>query len=1119
MTELLNPRLVREHIAQLAMPADIARRREVMRGWTAALRRGELTDANEVQLHGEFLTRVFGDVLGYRMRTTAGESGAYELRAEQGLTGRSVDGAVGFFNGDQQHIVAPIELKGASQALDTRKGRAQTPVQQAWEYASRAPESQWIVVSNYDETRLYSKARGWDAYELFKLEDLDKEDGFLRFYALLSRDVLLGTEPGSRSALNGLLEASAQRQQQITKELYETYRDIRRDLFEDLCRRNSNQPPLDLLPHAQTILDRVIFCAFAEDRLLIPQGTIARALDSKNPHDGDWTNWKALAGVFRGVDVGNAILGLPPLNGGLFKKNVEIDELDVSADLCERFRNIAAFDFADDVSVTVLGHIFEQSVSDLEELRVAAEQRVEHQGGTASQAVVVDTQRRPSKRRAEGVFYTPSFVTRYLTDLTLGEAFREREAAAFAAVYLPTVRRSKDRDLEAWERYRESLRSLRVLDPACGSGAFLIAAFEALEREYDRVNRALARLRDGQIEVFDLTTSVLNENLFGVDLNGESVEITKLSLWLKTARKDRQLTYLDGNIRRGNSVVGDALLDPWAFDWNAGRTARNLAPTEPADPRAAAAIDARWREGFDVVLGNPPYVRQELLTRYKEHWSQSYACYDGVADLFIYFFERGLSVLKAGGRLGFIVSNKWLKAGYAEKLRGYLARTTAIERLVDFGHAPIFPDADAFPVVVSIRKLGEAETPEQDHAIAVTQFPREQLNKVEVPSYVAEHTTPLAQAKLSTAAWSLATGEEDVLFEKIRTQRAPLREYAGCKPYRGVLTGLNEAFVVDTATRDHLVRADARTAEIIRPFLRGQDIARWVPEWAGLWMLFARRGIDIDAYPAVRQHLLGFRARLEPRPANYVGNDWKGRKPGSYKWYEIQDSIDYHAEFAKPKIIYQEIQFHPSYALDADGRLLNNKGFMLPTESAWLIAVLNSPLMWWFNWRYLPHMKDEALSPVGELMATLPIAAPSSQQQDAVAPLVARLHSTVAGENAQRAAVLDLLRMQHGIDKPGNALTDMQNLSSDSFVAEVLKRRPKPPRGRGSNAARGLSVAGQRELRQLFEQEIVPMRQAAVAKLADERALSKLVNAAYGLTAKDEALLWATAPPRMPSAR
>jgi hypothetical protein len=1102
MSGLFHLRLVREHIANVQLPENLAYRRGILQGWAKALRRGELTQANEVQLHGEFLTKVFGDVLGYRMRTSSGEDGSYELEAEHGfgVSRKSADGALGFFGRNKNHVIAPIELKGADQALDTRKGRVQTPVEQAWGYASRAPESKWIIVSNYDETRLYAKDRGWDVYEVFELDTLDSDDGFARFYALLNPKTLLGTRAGGSSPLDVLLDGSSTAQQQITDKLYKTYRAVRRELFDELRKRRSNRPPQDVIPLAQTILDRTLFCAFAEDRSLIPAGTINRALNAINPYDASWSKWKSLCGVFLGLDKGSEILGLPPLNGGLFRPDGEVDALDVSDSLCSRFGEIATYDFAEEVSVEVLGHIFEQSVTDLEELRAEiADQSFE------------DTQKRPSKRRAEGVFYTPGFVTRYVVDLTLGEAFRERESAAFAAVYEPGVRTSKARDLQAWEAYRESLRKLHVLDPACGSGAFLIAAFDALAREYDRVNRALARLRGGQIEVFDLTTMVLNENLFGIDLNGESVEITKLSLWLKTAQKNKQLTYLDRNIRRGNSVVDDPLVDPYAFDWKAGHTARAFLESTPNDSKRAKAIDARWREGFDVVIGNPPYVRHELLTKYKDHWKQNFACYDGVADLYVYFFERGLSVLKPGGRLGFIVSNKWLRAGYAEGLRSHLATSTGIERIVDFGHAPIFRDADAFPCILAARKLAKGEVLDPAHEVAVTQFPREELKKSEVPSYVAEHFTALPQKKLTKIAWTLEAGGIETLFETMRATGVPLAEYAGCRPLYGIKTGFNEAFIIDTPTRDRLVAEDRKSAELLRKFLRGQDVSRWVAEWGGLWMIFARRGIDINVYPAIKRHLEAFRVQLEPKPKGYDGGQWPGRKAGSYKWYELQDAIDYHEEFAKTKIVFPDIIWRGDFSHEEEGCLTNNTTYFLASADRWLLAVLNSPLMWSYLWNNAQHAKDEALRMFGEFVERLPIVHPDAETRGVAEPLVEQLIATTNAMNQQRNAVLDALRMQYAIEKPGNALSDLVSLSSDEFVREVLKRRPK----KGAP----LSVSGQKDLRKLYQTEVAPLGEQKVSTRTVERSLSHLVNKAYGLTPADEKLLWETAPPRMPDAR
>jgi type I restriction-modification system DNA methylase subunit len=1106
MPSLFHARLLREHLARHVLPMDEVQRRKELGGWIQQLKSGALAKAKEVTLQGQFLTSVFGTVLGYRVLTKAAADGAYDLAAELplGPFRSKVDGAVGFFGPDRRYVVAPLELKGASQALDTRKGRDRNPVQQAMEYASMAPESRWILVSNYDETRLYSKARGWDAYEVFRLEELASEAGFRRFHGLLSREVMLGPEPGRKSLLDELLEEGASQQQDVTEKLYGSYRDLRRDLFDDLCRRHSNLPPLDLLPLAQTILDRILFCAFAEKRGLIRRDTLVRAIDSSNDYDPDWTRWKALRGVFDGVDRGNPILGLPALNGGLFRKDEAIDSLEVGDDICERFKEIAAYDFAEDVSVEVLGHIFEQSVSDLEELRAEA-----------SEGRFEDTQRKPSKRRATGVFYTPSFITRFLVDLTLGETFNERREAAFASIYSKGVRTTTDRDLEAWGLYRESLRSLRVIDPACGSGAFLIAAFEALEREYDRVNRAMARLRGGQIEVFDLTTSVLNENLFGLDLNGESVEITKLSLWLKTARRDHSLTYLDRNIRRGNSVVDDARVDPYAFDWKAGRTAETLLE-RPASDAQAKAIDARWREGFDVALGNPPYVRHELLGRFKSHWHGRFVTYDGVADLFVYFFERGISELKPGGRLGFIVSNKWLRAGYAEKLRAWLASRTLIERIADFGHAPIFPDADAFPCIITVRKPMEGETVPADHVIAMTQFPREQLHKSEVPVYVETHTEPLPQSRLVSSGWSLATGDDDALWEKIKLGRPRLADFAKVNPLNGIKTGLNEAFLVDSSTRDRLVAEDPACGPLMKKYLRGQDVARWVPEWDGKWLIQLQSSGDHvwpwsaksddqaeDAFEAAFPSLHAF---MKPHEAALKLRTDKGRY-----WWELR-SCAYYDEFTKPKIVYQEIQFHPSYALDESGALLNNKAFMLTNPSPWLLAVLNSPLMWWFNWRFLPHMKDEALSPTGEKVQEMPIAEPTAPQATAAKTHVDKLVQATRTIQQRRASVLDWLRMEHGVVKPGNVLSDLTTVGGDAFVSEVLERRNKKTRG-------AITPAGQAILRKTFEEEVVPLQGVRAAMKGDERAVSRLVISAYGLTKAEEQLLWDTAPPRMPDAR
>ena len=1111
MTSLFRPgplfhvRVHPKQIAAFAFPDDLDRRHAIVLGFVDALKRGRLDDKKEVSLHGDFLTRVFGDALGYRTVSQSGAEG-WELTAEQrmGAGGKSVDGALGFFRqGEPDRVLVPIELKSVRQDLDRSGGRALTPVQQAWDYANHSPGCRFILVSNYKETRLYSTARTPDVCETFLLEDLETLDGFKRFYYLLARERLLGPAPGVASAVELLLASSAAAEAEVTHELYSEYRSLREKLFAQLRLSHSNLPALEVLGYAQTILDRVLFVAFAEDRDLLPRNTLTEALAHRDKYDPKplWHNLKA---VFGWIDGGNSEQHVPAYNGGLFRKMPQLEQLEVSDELCKDLAKLARYDFRDDISVEVLGHVFEQSISDLEALRRGAE-------GTADEAG------KPSKRHDEGVYYTPAYITRYIVDRTLGRTLVERRTAVFDRIK-PEEKKARAAQtaasIEAWKAYREELKGIRVLDPACGSGAFLVAAYDVLGREYERINGELVDLRGGpQIELFDLEKAVLNNNLFGVDLNSESVEITRLSLWLKTAQYGRRLTYLDSNIKWGDSIIKDPDLSRVAFDWSRGQMARSFLDTA-TDPDAAA-IDARWREGFDVVIGNPPYIRHELFTRIKDHLSQSYVAYNGMADIYVYFFERGLSVLKPQGRLGFIVSNKWLRAGYAAPLRQLLAKRTEVDAVVDFGHAPIFEDADTFPCIIAVHKLAEGEEVAANHEVSVTAFPRSELSKIEVAEYVASHQYAVPQKRLTEAAWSLEPELAEALCQKIKSMGKPLVVVSKARPQYGIKTGYNEAFLIDTPTRDQLTRTEPKTAEFIKKYLRGQDVGRWSPEWGGFWIILLKSSGDkawpwatlpeTDAEKCFATTYPGLFARLKPMEAALRKRTDKGRF-----WWELR-SCAYYDEFAAPKMIYQEIQFHPSYGLDREGYFLNNKCFFLSHDDTWLLAVLNSPLMWWHNWRYLGHMKDEALNPAGVKMEQLPIAAPDDESRRLAEEYVPQLVKFAQEDLETRSGVLDALATQMNVAAPGQKLQAFEALSSGEFLAEVTKRRPK--------AAGKLKPSDLEYLREIYDESAVPIQDHRRRALAMEKRLADLVNRAYGLTPDEIELLWSTAPPRMPVGR
>ena len=346
------------------------------------------------------------------------------------------------------------------------------------------------------------------------------------------------------------------------------------------------------------------------------------------------------------------------------------------------------------------------------------------------------------------------------------------------------------------------------------------------------------------------------------------------------------------------------------------------------------------------------------------------------------------------------------------------------------------------------------------------------------------------------------------LLEKLRRNGVPLGEYAPIKPYYGIKTGCNEAFLVDHATKERLCREDPRSAEVLKKYLRGQDIARWSAEWAGLWMIFARRGIEIERYPAILSHLKQYRAALEPRPKNFEGKDWPGRKPGSYKWYEIQDAVDYFELFEGPKLAYPDILWRADFCTAPAGTYINNTIYLLPTEDDWLLACLNCPAIWSFLWRTAQHGKDEALRMFGEYVVTIPIATRKGAGLEVVANVVKTASKLTGEAQVARAAVLDVLRVEYDVETPGQALGDFSNLGSDAFVHEVKKRRPK----KGAP----LSPAGLKALRALFEAEAPGIIEKRGRILGLERTIASAVHEAYGLTAEDLDLLRATQPPRMP---
>lgn len=1103
VTPLFRPEVIRPRVAEFRPSDHALEGRAALAGWADLLDTAAGMERKETELLPEYLTDVFQRVLGYSGPAQAVD-GRYSLSREKlvEVGGKFADAVLGVFTAERDRFAVAVEGKGPKDPLDRPyAGRRMSAVDQAYRYAINLP-CDWLVVTNLREIRLYHKGSTQRTYERFVLRDLVADEyEFARFVYLLGSERVAPAE--GRSHLYGLLDASERAGDALTQEFYHKYSEVRRELVHSLVEANPSQSPKDSLGAAQRLLDRALFIAFAEDRSLLPPDTLANAYQHRDPYNPR-PIWENFRGLFRAIDRGNDALGIPLYNGGLFRVHSLLDEQLVVPDAaCELLKRLGDYNYGPPataihgeglVDVEILGHIFEQSIEDLEEMRAAMD------GGNAS--------RTTSKRKREGAFYTPRFVTEYIVERALRPVLDERfeqlrrrhhqGATGTAAAVLVDPRvydlekinnPQRDALVAFWEAWIEEVKAVRILDPACGSGAFLIEVFDQLHAEYQQTVDRLAELRHGSLSLFDPDKAILQHNVYGVDLNDEAIEIARLSVWIKTAQRGKVLTDLDHNVRVGNSVVDDATVDSRAFDWS------------NAFPEVAA------QGGFDVVVGNPPYVRGEMLGAFKPHFQGRYSAYHGSADLYVYFYELGVRLLRPGGRMSYIVTNKWLKTGYAEPLRAYLNASTWVEEIVDLGHAKqVFPDADVFPCILRVRKPTDDPAPERTR---VSVIPRDDLETGDFRRQIEAASFNLNRQDLNADAWSLEPAEAADLLQKIQQAGVPLQEYVGQGTKYGIKTGYNEAFLIDTITRNRLVADDPRCSEIIRPYLRGRDIGRWTANWDGEWMIFMTRGVDLEMYPSIRDHLLTHRERLEPKPAGWQGDRWGGRAGGAYAWYELQASPGEPEIFSRPKIVYQEIQFHPAYALDLNGRLLNNKCFLIPSADLYLLGVLNSPVMWWYNWRTLPHMKDEALSPVGYLMDVLPIATPSEEVRSAVESAVGRLITITESMASGASGLTDWLRIEFDVAAPGQKLGEPHTLDFDTFVQEVKKRRAGKSRVTPSELGR---------LRQAFDDSVGPLRAQFTQACDLESEVAGLVIQAYGLTQDDVDLMWRTAPPRMPLA-
>ncbi|EAI1792384.1 class I SAM-dependent DNA methyltransferase [Campylobacter jejuni] len=704
----------------------------------------------------------------------------------------------------------------------------------------------------------------------------------------------------------------------------------------------------------------------------------------------------------------------------------------------------------------------------------------------------------------EGSFYTPSFITSYMCKESITKVVLDKFNAQFDLDVKNINELRKSLRKEDKKAQKELLNSIKICDPAVGSGHFLVSALNVMLSIYDELNlfdeefylevqndEILITGRKGEFieykrpstpkdkahliqqELFHTKKDIIENNLFGVDINPNSCEITKLRLWIELLKHSfyqnfddenyhdlKTLPNIDINIKCGNSLVsyfetgkslshypnikermskykrivkdykegfytdknliakeiknlqesfknfclkdkfnkeikqltnganeyskkyGDFLANEhhdekfksffsknmfeFSFDEKVARKEfKNLLELYERIFELEKSHPFEWRfefpeildddgnfKGFDLIIGNPPYIRQEELKELKPHLAKNYKVYKGTSDIYTYFYELGFNVLKdRGGVLSYITSNKYTRAGYGEALREFLLKNVKFLEYTDLNGIKVFDSATVDTSILCFEK-----SKSKDNKFKYLALSNEILKTCAYDIGLYKDFAEFSQNSLSKESFTFSDENTSALKAKIERIGTPLKEWHGLNIYRGILTGYNEAFIITTEKRNEILAnckdeaEKERTAKLMRKMLRGRDIKRYSYEWAGLWVIgtFPSLKIDIEQYPALKQYLSQFLPRIKQ-------SGEKGcRKKTSNKWFEAQDNIAYYEEFEREKIVYPNMNKEFIAFFDNEFFLLNQKCFILSHQSnnkkelLYLTALLNSNVNFYY---------------------------------------------------------------------------------------------------------------------------------------------------------------------------
>ena len=1001
--------------------------------------------SNEEQFQEGFLRELFVKVLGY----TLNPSPEYNLITEKKNENDSkkADGAI-LSDGD---VIGVIELK------DHKTPDLNKIEEQAFGYKNQHRNARLVITSNFEKLRLYIdnavEYRDWD---LFNLTEQEFREMFL----------CLAWPQVQRGVALQIKQESVSTEDQITKALYKDYSLFKRVLFADIIKNNPAGDGVDekewqllLFKKTQKLLDRLLFIFFAEDSGLLPPNSMMQIIDwweLKKEHDDYTPFYHQVKKYFGYMNTGykGKKYDIFPYNGGLFKPDEVLDNLTISDEpLVEHTKSLSTYDFESEVDVNILGHIFENSLSEIDEIT----QQIN--SGAAPQA---------SKRKQDGVFYTPQYITKYIVENTVGRLCKEKkeQLGINEEEYFIDKKRDKKeqkRLVQQLQQYREWLLQLTILDPACGSGAFLNAALQFLMAEHKLIDEMDAKVSGAAIVFQNIENSILENNLFGVDINEESVEIAQLALWLRTAKPHRKLNTLSGNIKCGNSLINDpAVAGDKAFDW------------QKEFPQVFE------KGGFDVVIGNPPYVRVHNLKQCEtDYYFNTYETPSGKLDISIIFFERGYSLLKDSGILSFISTSQWMQTDYGKNIRNFLS-DGKLYRIIDFGSLPVFEDADTYPAIFCLSKtngssIGYTLVKSKDDLSI------EKLRICQFKDYDC--------ASFSSKAWQFSDFDLEQSLIKKNVNFNPLKDIA--PSFIGDLTGKDDAFVLKAVDAEAL----GLEKEIIYPYAyRGEEINSYCtvkPQSVVIYPYYPQSGDLFEEdyfkhnYPKAYNYLLPMKEELMKRQ-------------DSRKLYATETNWFRHLRAGKisfinpKKILLKGIGTYLQAGL-LDGRSLFNganvPAIVLPDSDnidKILLCLLNSKLTTYYLSCICPKKLGGYYRFNSSNISSIPIVLPLDQQ-----PFIT-LADTMLTLNAQlqekRSRFHRRLTENFEGVKITTALQTFDKLTFAEFVAELKKQKIK------------LSLAQQDEWEDYFNQYVAACHQLTGQITATDHKIDLQVYQLYGLT-------------------